>query len=256
MRARDRRGASALGVEAIGVCLLWSIVNPAHELRVGELIAEHAARRPVHALAPAQPDRARVPARVLDGHRRLAEAADAGLPARAGARPARGRLRAGSSSSRPPSAAPGARPRSSSARSTPSAPGPSMAPVAALTYGGARAGRRRHAARHARLRHRRHDFDVGLVSDGDDPLHARDVARRPLDRPHHRHARGRREEHRRRRRLDRVDRLRRAAARRPAERGRRPRARPATAAAGPSRPSPTPRCCSATSTRRTSSAGA
>ena len=27
-----------LDVEAVGVCLLWSIVNPAHELRVGELI--------------------------------------------------------------------------------------------------------------------------------------------------------------------------------------------------------------------------
>lgn len=30
------------GVQAVAVCLLWSIVNPAHELRVGELIAEHA----------------------------------------------------------------------------------------------------------------------------------------------------------------------------------------------------------------------
>jgi N-methylhydantoinase A len=30
-----------LGVEAVGVCLLWSIVNPAHELRVGELLREH-----------------------------------------------------------------------------------------------------------------------------------------------------------------------------------------------------------------------
>ena len=33
--------ARALGAAAIGVCLLWSTVNPAHELRVGELIAEH-----------------------------------------------------------------------------------------------------------------------------------------------------------------------------------------------------------------------
>lgn len=31
---------SALGVEAIGVCLLWSIVNPSHESRIGELIQE------------------------------------------------------------------------------------------------------------------------------------------------------------------------------------------------------------------------
>nr|WP_316640248.1 hydantoinase/oxoprolinase family protein [uncultured Roseateles sp.] len=28
-------------VEAVGVCLLWSIVNPAHELRIGELLREH-----------------------------------------------------------------------------------------------------------------------------------------------------------------------------------------------------------------------
>ena len=30
-----------LDVEAIAVCLLWSILNPVHELRVGELLAEH-----------------------------------------------------------------------------------------------------------------------------------------------------------------------------------------------------------------------
>jgi N-methylhydantoinase A len=29
------------GVEAVAVCLLWSIMNPIHELRVGELLAEH-----------------------------------------------------------------------------------------------------------------------------------------------------------------------------------------------------------------------
>jgi len=34
--------ATGLGARAIGVSLLWSTVNPAHELRVGELIAEHA----------------------------------------------------------------------------------------------------------------------------------------------------------------------------------------------------------------------
>jgi N-methylhydantoinase A len=28
------------GIEAVAVCLLWSIANPAHELRVGELIRE------------------------------------------------------------------------------------------------------------------------------------------------------------------------------------------------------------------------
>jgi N-methylhydantoinase A len=31
----------SLAVEAVAVCLLWSIANPAHELRVGELLAEH-----------------------------------------------------------------------------------------------------------------------------------------------------------------------------------------------------------------------
>jgi N-methylhydantoinase A len=30
-----------LAIEAVAVCLLWSIVNPAHELRVGELLARH-----------------------------------------------------------------------------------------------------------------------------------------------------------------------------------------------------------------------
>ncbi|RQS21369.1 hydantoinase/oxoprolinase family protein [Burkholderia sp. Bp8998] len=29
------------GVEAVAVCLLWSVVNPAHELRVGDLLAKH-----------------------------------------------------------------------------------------------------------------------------------------------------------------------------------------------------------------------
>lgn len=36
------RQLPGLGVEAVGVCLLWSIRNPAHELRLGELIEEHA----------------------------------------------------------------------------------------------------------------------------------------------------------------------------------------------------------------------
>jgi N-methylhydantoinase A len=31
----------ATRVEAVAVCLLWSIVNPAHEKRIGELLAEH-----------------------------------------------------------------------------------------------------------------------------------------------------------------------------------------------------------------------
>ena len=42
-------------VEAVAVCLLWSIVNPVHELRVGELLAEHLPDVPVtlsHQLNP------------------------------------------------------------------------------------------------------------------------------------------------------------------------------------------------------------
>jgi N-methylhydantoinase A len=31
----------ALGVEAVAACLLWSIINPVHERRVGELLTEH-----------------------------------------------------------------------------------------------------------------------------------------------------------------------------------------------------------------------
>ncbi|MGE5408061.1 MAG: hydantoinase/oxoprolinase family protein [Syntrophothermus sp.] len=46
---------SELEVEAVAVCLLWSIVNPEHELRVGELLEEHLPGVPYtlsHALNP------------------------------------------------------------------------------------------------------------------------------------------------------------------------------------------------------------
>ena len=35
-----------LEIDAVGVCLLWSIANAAHELRVGELLTEHLPGRP------------------------------------------------------------------------------------------------------------------------------------------------------------------------------------------------------------------
>jgi len=50
------RQLKAKAVEAVGVCLLWSVVTPDHELRVGELLAEHLAGVPVtlsHQLNPA-----------------------------------------------------------------------------------------------------------------------------------------------------------------------------------------------------------
>ena len=68
---RDRGGAEAR-VEAVAVCLLWSTANPAHELASASCSRRTLARCPVHALAPAQPDRPRVPASVLDGDRRVA----------------------------------------------------------------------------------------------------------------------------------------------------------------------------------------
>jgi len=39
--AETLRGLADRGVEAVAVCLLWSIVNPEHELAVAELIEEH-----------------------------------------------------------------------------------------------------------------------------------------------------------------------------------------------------------------------
>jgi N-methylhydantoinase A len=40
------RQLKALQIESVGVCLLWSIVNPQHELRVGELLSRHLAGVP------------------------------------------------------------------------------------------------------------------------------------------------------------------------------------------------------------------
>ena len=45
----------AAEVEAVGVCLLWSTVNPAHELAVGDVLAERLPEVPAHALARPQP---------------------------------------------------------------------------------------------------------------------------------------------------------------------------------------------------------
>ncbi len=62
LRELDERDALAtidrlreLDVEAVAVCLLWSIVNPAHELRIGELLEQHLPGVPYtlsHALNP------------------------------------------------------------------------------------------------------------------------------------------------------------------------------------------------------------
>lgn len=56
-------------VEAIAVCLLWSIYNPAHELRVGELVDEHLPGVPYtlsHQLNPALREYRRASSTVID----------------------------------------------------------------------------------------------------------------------------------------------------------------------------------------------
>lgn len=58
-----------LGVEAVGVSLLWSTVNSAHEQRVGELLAEHLAEVPVtlsHELNPILREYRRASSTVID----------------------------------------------------------------------------------------------------------------------------------------------------------------------------------------------
>ena len=58
-----------LQVEAVAVCFLWSLVNPAHELRVGELLAELAPGLPVtlsHALNPSLREYRRASSAAID----------------------------------------------------------------------------------------------------------------------------------------------------------------------------------------------
>jgi N-methylhydantoinase A len=59
----------ALKIEAVGVCLLWSIVNPEHERRLGELLAKHLPGVPVtlsHELNPTLREYRRASATVID----------------------------------------------------------------------------------------------------------------------------------------------------------------------------------------------
>ena len=60
---------AAAEVEAVAVCLLWSIANPAHEVRVGELLEEHLPGVPYtlsHALNPALREYRRASATAID----------------------------------------------------------------------------------------------------------------------------------------------------------------------------------------------
>lgn len=63
------RLAQEQGAEAVGVCLLWSIANPEHEVRVGEIIATHApglAFTLSHQLNPVVREYRRASATVID----------------------------------------------------------------------------------------------------------------------------------------------------------------------------------------------
>lgn len=63
------RQLERLGIEAVGVCLLWSIVNPAHELRVAQLLEEHASSVAVtlsHEILPVPREYRRASATALD----------------------------------------------------------------------------------------------------------------------------------------------------------------------------------------------
>ena len=201
-----RRGRC--GVEAVArLACSGRSSNPAHELRVGELIAEHLPDVPYtlsHQLNPIIREYRRASSTAIDASLKpLMQDYLATMERDLRA----GRASRGSCSSRPRSAARGGRTRSSSGRSTRSAPARRWRPVAALTY--AREELATDArARPDRLRHRRHDVRRRPRRGRRDQLHGGDVARRALDRPHHRHPLGRREVDRRRRRLDRVDRLR------------------------------------------------
>ena len=177
-----------------------------------------------------QPDRARVPPRLLDLHRRLAEATDDRLPGRAS--------RAGWSPRGSPAGC--SSPASAAACSTSArlaeAPihsinsGPALAPTAG----------RHHARRRVRRGHRdRRSTPAAPASTsassaaGGSRAPARRWLGAPLHQPPHRLSLGRRADDRLGRRQHRPRRRRRPAPRRPASRRRRARARPATAAAAP-----------------------
>jgi N-methylhydantoinase A len=158
--------ALELGVEAIGVCLLWSTVNPEHELRVGELIAEHTPGVPYtlsHQLNPIVREYRRASSTVIDASLKPVmqdflialerDLADAGF---------RGQLFVSTSFG-------GAwRPSEVVERPIYSVgSGPSMAPVAALTYGQAELAEGGAPQDLLVCDTGGTTFDVGLVSDGD-----------------------------------------------------------------------------------------
>ena len=155
-----------LGVEAIGVSLLWSVVNPAHELRVGELIEELLPGVPYtlsHQLNPVVREYRRSSSCVIDASLKpLIQAHLERLRSDLGAAGFAGHLFVATSfggSWRPAEVID--RPIYSVGS------GPSMAPVAAVTYGNAEAADSAvHADNLLVCDTGGTTFDVGLVSDG------------------------------------------------------------------------------------------
>jgi N-methylhydantoinase A len=158
--------ALELGAHAIGVALLWSTVNPAHELRVGELIAELAPGVPFtlsHELNPIVREYRRASSTVIDASLKPVmqdflralerDLADAGFG---------GQLFVSTSFG-------GAwRPAEIVERPIYSVgSGPSMAPVAALTYGRAELAAGGDPPDMLVCDTGGTTFDVGLVSDGE-----------------------------------------------------------------------------------------
>jgi N-methylhydantoinase A len=159
-------GARAAGCEAIAVCLLWSIVNPAHELRVGELIEERlpeAAYTLSHLLNPIVREYRRASATAIDASLKpIMQAYLSDMEHDLRAAGFRGHLFISTSFG-------GAwRPSEVVERPIYSVgSGPSMAPVAALTYGRAELGEEDGEQGLIVCDTGGTTFDVGLVSGGE-----------------------------------------------------------------------------------------
>ena len=241
---------SELEVEAVAVCLLWSIVNPEHERKVGELLAELLPDVPVtlsHELNPSWREYRRASSAAIDASLKpLMDRYLGGLTQRLAEAGFSGRVLCLTSQ--------GGIVHAEALAATPIHAvnsGPALAPIAGGHYNGAEEGSTEYAivADTGGT-----TYDVSLVRGDTIPWDARDVGRRRLPGPHDRLPLGRRALDRRRRRLDRLGRLGRRPARRPPRVQVPIRARPAMERAGHSRRSPTRRSSSTTSTRRTSSA--
>jgi N-methylhydantoinase A len=122
-------------IEAVAVCLLWSIVNPEHELRVGQLLAEHLPGVPVtlsHALNPSLREYRRASSTAIDASLRpMMERYMGGLEARLREAGFGGRILVVTSQGGMMAAGQLAQSPIHAINS-----GPSMAPVAGRHYGG------------------------------------------------------------------------------------------------------------------------